>query len=381
MENLKKTIVLKVTKNCNLKCKYCYERKRKVPLLANKDIEPSKIINFINSHSKNCDFLFLLHGGEPLLIGKKEYENIIIELENAKKNNNIFGIAIQTNATLIDDDWISLFDKSIDYLGERQIGISIDGPKYLNDSMRVDNKNLGSFDVVDKSLDLLFKHNFNYGLSIVVGKHNYKNAKEIYDFLKNKKPLLVKFLPIYDIDDTGNLMEFSINPIVFSDFLIEIYDYWLSDYKSTIILEPFISILSNLSQSFTNWCEYSSAKCDNFLVIENNGLIGACDNWENKNQYFNNKPIFDLTKEELSDIFTFKTDSYKIIDDRINVLTADCKKCNYFEYCRGGCMATRHFFYNSNKKLYVDYCIAKKRIIDNILISYKQLIKQRNNNL
>lgn len=373
MENIKKTIVLKLTKDCNLQCKYCYERNRNVPENNLRDIKPSKIIRILNQNSKNCDFLFLLHGGEPLLMGKEEFKEVIKELENAKSNNNVFELAIQTNGTLLYDEWIDLLDSASEFLGEREIGISIDRPEFINDSARVTKNNTGSFQKIIRNIDKLKKAKFLFGLLFVIGRHNLKYHNEINDFIQSIKPNFVRFLPCSDFDSNGQLKEFSISPFEFTIFLENIYDSWLADNRSEIILDPIASIISNLTDSNTNWCEYMYQKCNNFLIIETNCLIGACDNWQNNNIYLNEKPISELSEFELDDIFSFNNLNFKKIDDRVKNLMSDCESCSVFNNCRGGCVATRHFYKTEKESFYKEYCVAKKRIITKIENSLMQL--------
>lgn len=137
-------LVLKLTDQCNINCTYCYFYAGTASTLrANKQRDiANKLRAFVetanNSHvlREANTILLVLHGGEPLLVPPQ----IIGEFLRSLKESfaNIF-VSLQTNGTLINEEWIALFiEHSI------SVGLSLDGPPDINDKYRVGPKGEGT---------------------------------------------------------------------------------------------------------------------------------------------------------------------------------------------------------------------------------------------
>ena len=135
--------IIKVTSACNLSCTYCSEGLRQ---LENLNIETYK--RFVDGipkllrhvGHKNVDIIW--HGGEPLLIGK-QWITEAIEYTNEVLSDFEISYSIQTNATLIDEEWIQIF-KEFDF----SIGISLDGYKELHDQYRIAKNGQGTYETI-----------------------------------------------------------------------------------------------------------------------------------------------------------------------------------------------------------------------------------------
>jgi len=151
-------VILKVSERCNLACSYCYffERadqsfKQHPPrLLRSVARDAGKFI------AQGCAELGLqgvridLHGGEPLLIGKDAFSDICEILTDALSPGVEFELTVQTNATLIDDDWINIFARY-----QVKVGVSLDGAQALNDRFRVDRSGNSSYLATVAGINLL----------------------------------------------------------------------------------------------------------------------------------------------------------------------------------------------------------------------------------
>lgn len=150
-------IVLKLTERCNLACKYCYyfsqdyDATKQPAFIQPKVVE--ELPHFIN---RSVDALQLkrlnisLHGGEPLLLGKKKFDHLCNELRQLITPKVKCSISIQTNAVLIDDEWIEIFSRHNIY-----VGVSIDGDQRTHDTNRIYKNGSGSYKNVVKGIQLL----------------------------------------------------------------------------------------------------------------------------------------------------------------------------------------------------------------------------------
>ncbi|MBQ9214233.1 MAG: radical SAM protein, partial [Bacteroidales bacterium] len=147
--NLIKTIVIKSTLNCNMRCNYCYEFKRQSVNVHNQ-ISSEQIEALVIRVAKlfpESHILWMLHGGEPFINGIDYYDKFCKALTIANSQYNVdFKTAIQTNATLLNQKWIDKITEYGDLLSERILSISIDGPKEINDLARVTKNGTSTFE-------------------------------------------------------------------------------------------------------------------------------------------------------------------------------------------------------------------------------------------
>ena len=142
--------------DCNLHCDYCfYLKKSKLYPGSNIHKMSSNILERLISTYLNTEqqhYVFLWQGGEPLLMGLDFFKNAINLQQKYGKPGTLITNIIQTNGTLINDDWCKFFNEY-----KFLVGISIDGPKNLHDIYRK-NGDRGSHSTVIKSIRCLQKN-------------------------------------------------------------------------------------------------------------------------------------------------------------------------------------------------------------------------------
>jgi len=178
-------IVIQATSFCNLNCKYCYlsEETRKT-----KDKIPLALISTFFSKILSSKYLgdrlvVSWHSGEPLVLGSSYYESAIEIISQLKEQfcGPDFEILydIQTNGTLIDEDWCSFFKKYQDVV---TVGISCDGPDYMHDIYRRDWRKSGTFEKTRRGIELLIKDNIKFSLIAVISPYTLDYPDEFFDF-------------------------------------------------------------------------------------------------------------------------------------------------------------------------------------------------------
>lgn len=373
--NLAKTIVIKPTMNCNLRCEYCYEFIRNGTSY-HKDVMNIEQLNGVVKrtaelfpHSK---ILWMFHGGEPLLQGIDFFEkfaNCIREV-NEKYHVN-YKLALQTNATLLSDAYVNVLEKNTDLLSERIISISIDGPKEINDMTRHSVNGKSAYQEIFNAIERVRNSKLAFSTISVVAEHNVNRAEEIFKYMQSINSNLCKFVPCYNFDHQGNTELYGIRPMQFAKFMCEMFDLWMHNLpenkEKRIIIEPIASIICNLSDSLVTWCEYREEKCTNFTCIYPNGEMWLCDNFihESMKDRAYVKNIFEVSDNELKEILLTPTkvcDYEEFYDFSMN----DCKECDIYKYCKGGCIPTRYEMLKKSKELHNEYCEAKKTLINYI---------------
>lgn len=151
-------IILKVSERCNINCTYCYVFNMgnslaadSTPVISRENIvalrgffERSTIENEIGVIQ--VDF----HGGEPLMMKKERFNEMCEILRQGNYGSSQLQLALQTNGILIDEEWISLFERH-----QVHASISIDGPKHINDRHRLDKKGKSTYEATVNGLRLL----------------------------------------------------------------------------------------------------------------------------------------------------------------------------------------------------------------------------------
>lgn len=369
---IKKTIVLKSTMECNLRCKYCYEFRQNGENYSQITMDSNKIKIIINSFAElfpKSQILWLLHGGEPLLNGINYFEEFLDAIRKANENYDVdFKFAIQTNATLLNEQWINIIKNNMDILSDRMISISIDGNKDINNIARVNKNNSSSYEKVVQAIEKLKSSNIDFSTISVIARHNVNKAQEVYDFLKKINPSLARLIPCYNYDDNGELEMLGITPLEYSKFMCKIFDIWINDDsfkdEKRFIIDPIMTIVSKLTDVPVNWCEYRNGKCDNFISIYPDGEMWLCDDYDHshhKNEAFLGN-IFPLNNQVLTNAVNqpSKVCDY---DNFYRNMILECKKCDIYQYCCGGCIGRRAEIKNKSIKNFKEYCEAKKILI------------------
>ncbi len=177
------------------------------------------------------------HGGEPLMQKKHDFAESCEIFNHTLQSIAKVKYTMQTNAMLLNEEWLALLNKY-----DVSLGISIDGTKEDHDKARVDHKGRGSYDRVAKKIALLrnstYAQSLNFGLLCVINPDNC--AKTIYrHFVDDLKATHIDFLlPLYNHNHT---LPHSVS--AYTDFLSVIFDEWVKDDNPDIHIRCFNSTL------------------------------------------------------------------------------------------------------------------------------------------
>ena len=228
------TFIIKVTSGCNLSCKYCYDNSRQVHSSTQRMSESvlNRVISQLIFHSPD-KAEFIWHGGEPLLAGMDFFESIV-ELQRgyAQPNQKVLN-RVQSNGLLIDENWLEFFKEN-----GFKVGLSLDGPQEIHDQNRITLNGGGSFSLVKRAIDLLQKHDINFGVLAVLTKHGVDSAGAFYSFMKEMELYNFEFNDLID-----GSSEIAITPDEFVSFATHLFDLWMEDNDPSLqirFLENFL---------------------------------------------------------------------------------------------------------------------------------------------
>ncbi|MFK7061317.1 radical SAM protein [Flavobacterium oreochromis] len=360
------TFVLKIVSRCNLNCSYCYMYNKGdttfelQPKLM--EIETIKdIAKKIDLHVKRHDIktIFIVyHGGEPMIAGKFFFidaNKIFNKYIDVKIN-----YAIQTNGTLIDKDWVSLFNNL-----EIKIGISIDGPKKYHDSFRVFHNKKGSYDVIMNK----FKKELNikdFGFLFVINPIIPVN--ELYSFIKkNKIGTLNLLLPDYHYDDLPHYLNHNIK---LSTWLTSFYKLWKNDKN-----RPVIDFFENIIKSFfdlSNGTQILGSCFNSVVCIETDGSIEVIDSLRTCQSGITRNNL-KVKNNAIDDIFELSI--YKQYYYSHTQVSKKCNECEYLKICGGGFLPHRYSKKNEFDNPSI-YCNDLFEFIKYIELDIKKEIKK-----
>jgi serine-type anaerobic sulfatase-maturating enzyme len=182
---------------CNLNCEYCFYLEKKAlfdpdeKYRMSDDVLSAFITNYITSQPTPV-VEFVWQGGEPTLLGVDFFRRVI-ELQKPFAGAKTITNSLQTNGTLLTDEWCA-FLKHHNFM----VGISIDGPEKIHDCYRHDSKGNGTFDKVTRGLRLLKKHEVDYNVLACVARETAKHPLDVYRFLKNDGIEFIQFSPVVE---------------------------------------------------------------------------------------------------------------------------------------------------------------------------------------
>ncbi|WP_337390622.1 anaerobic sulfatase-maturation protein [Segatella sp.] len=334
--------------HCNLACKYCYYlEKNKFYPTAQRHLMSDEMLEqftreYIEAQTMN-QVLFTWHGGEPLLRSIDFYRKAL-SLQQKYAGGRRIDNVIQTNGTLLTDEWCEFFAQN-----HWLVGISIDGPQPDHDHYRLTAAGKPSWKKVMQGIKLLKKHGVEWNAMAVVNAYNANHPLEFYRFFKENGCQFLQFTPIVERltrhedgrtlasladKDEISLSEASVAPEQWGYFLCAIFDEWVRKDVGKIFVEIFDCTLANWMGISPGICAYSK-ECGHAGVMEHNGDVYSCDHFvfpEYKLGNIRDHSLIDMLYGEQQQEFSRLKHSS---------LPRQCKECDMEFACHGECPKNR----------------------------------------
>jgi len=302
------------------------------------EVLESYIRQLIKAHSSS-QVTVAWQGGEPTLMGVDFYRRAIELQEKYRKPGMTFENTMQTNGTLLDDEWCRFF-KENNFL----IGISIDGPQELHDVYRVDKKGEGSFDRVMRGLRLLQKHGVEYNVLTTVNRVNANYPLQVYSFLRDEAGTdWIQFIPVVERINGGKrtlyqrgdtVSDRSVQPEQFGSFLSRIFDEWIRNDVGRIFVQTFEASARRWLGLPSGMCVFEET-CGTGLALEHNGDLYSCDHFVEPDYLLGN-----IMEKEINELASSEK-QYRFGQDKREALPQECLECEVLFACRGECPKNR----------------------------------------
>ena len=338
--------------SCNLACDYCYylekkhlyrgEGSEKVALSMGDDMLERFTRSYIESQSMPA-VLFTWHGGEPLMRPLSFYRRAV-ELQRRYAGGRVIDNCIQTNGTLLTDEWCRFF-KEHNWL----VGVSIDGPQEFHDEYRRSRFGHSSWRKVMQGIELLNRHGVEWNAMATVNDYNADYPLDFYHFFKEIGCRYIQFTPIVErivnhadgrnlasLADGGGgeLAPFSVSPEQWGEFTCTIFDEWVRNDVGEYFIQLFDATLANWVGEQPGVCSLAKT-CGQAPAMEYNGDVYSCDHFvfpEYKLGNIRDKSFVEMMTGERQQKFGMEKQS---------ALPGQCRECRYLFACNGECPRNR----------------------------------------
>jgi len=347
---------------CNLDCTYCYYL-HKQDLLGSSshfrisdEILETHIRQYIEGQGRS-EVVFSWQGGEPTLLGLDFFRKVVELEQKYKKPNQRIENDLQTNGTLLNDEW-GAFLKQHGFL----VGLSLDGPKPLHDRYRVAKGGKPTFDRVFAAAQMLHHHAVPFNVLCVVNRVNAKRPLDVYRFLKNEiRPRQIQFIPCVEpkvfqyvapqnwdpatlpIQDSpaahpgtpdSIVTDWSVDPDDWGYFLCKVWDDWVRRDIGKVFVNLFETAVAQWKGMDAQLCIYHEF-CGKGVALEHDGNLYSCDHYVYPEYKLGN--ILETSSSRL----VFSDQQQKFGFAKFNSLPRQCTECDFLFACNGECPKNR----------------------------------------
>ncbi len=371
---------------CNLDCKYCFylEKEKLYPGTAGAGFRMTDetleryIQQYIEGQS-GPEISFAWQGGEPTMMGVAFFRRVVeLQTQYCPPGRRITN-ALQTNGTLLDDEWCH-------FLAEHKflVGLSIDGPREMHDHYRVDKGGRPTFDKVMRGLELLKKHGVEFNTLTVVNRVNSQHPLEVYRFLREIGSGFMQFIPLVEragdedflagppdlerAEPRSPVTGWSVESRTYGEFLSVMFDEWVRRDVGTVFVQMFEVQLAIWMGMPSSLCVFAET-CGNAVAMEHNGDLYSCDHFVYPEHKLGN--IADVSLAEM----LASPRQRKFGTDKQEALPRYCRECEVRFACNGECPKHR-FIRTPDGEPGLNYLCAGYKHFFNYIDPYMRTLAQ-----
>lgn len=350
-------VILKTVERCNINCSYCYyfhggdnsfeSRPPTIPDEIADSVGNFLVKGALDLGVRNVQVVF--HGGEPLMQSKRRFDRLCTNIRSSFSATDVSLVfSVQTNGTLVDNEWCELFDKH-----QISVGISLDGPREINDIYRVDHKGRSTYAATAQGIQCLMDyeaaHNVSFGLgALTVINANY-DYKAIYKHLTEELGFkrIGFLLPDCSHD---SFPEMGASAARFGQILEDIFDAWadnpiaeitnisrtLNFFKKNAMSGKPVPASSGNEAAKAN--EISTLG-NQIIVIHSDGMLSVDDSLIPASAWRNQLAGANIATTSLRE--WLRSPFYSTLHHHIRNVPTACHDCSWQRVCHGGDMENR----------------------------------------
>lgn len=326
---------------CNLDCEYCFFLSKEAMYPGDRfrmsdDVLDAYIRQLLEAHL-TPEVTVAWQGGEPTLMGVGFFKRALELVQLHRRPGQVVHHTIQTNGTLLDDEWCELFAR------ERfLVGISVDGPREVHDRYRHDKRGGPTFEKVMHGVDLLRRHGVDWNVLCTVNAANQDLPVEVYRFLRDEiDARYLQFIPIVELLDDADpasgssaVTDRSVDPAAWGRFLNGIFDEWVTRDVGTVFVSQFDAALASWMGLDPGPCIFRET-CGDALALGHNGDVHSCDHFVDPAHLLGN-----ITTTHLVELVASPAQRAFGAAKR-DGLPRQCRECDVRFACHGECPKNR----------------------------------------
>ncbi len=315
------TLILEPVPGCNLRCRYCYSDCTGSGTMTRQTLRTAleKTVRYAADQGFR-EIHLLWHGGEPLLAGLDFFRTALEILAGLTPDLSCRHY-LQTNGLLLDDDFCDFFR---DY--EFQLGLSLDGPQDLHDSMRLGPDGRGSHGAVLEKVRLLARHGMAPGFNAVITRGSLGREQEIYRYFQGLGRGF-RVNPVTPGLSPENSIEYLLQPGEYGRFLCRLFDAWVGAARQRVRVSPLDLYLRALAGGGTYECQQRETCVGSCLGVKPSGDAVLCNRFETH-------LLGNILDREIGELLAAPI--CEALRRRAGMLSA-CHPCRYWSICHGGC--------------------------------------------
>ena len=346
---------------CNLDCEYCFflSKDQLYPgsgFRMEPHVHDAYISQLLAAHDDADEVVVAFQGGEPTLMGLDFFRRTLELEEKYRRPGQRILNTMQTNATLLDDEWAA-------FLCEHGflVGVSIDGPREMHDAYRVDKGGKPTFDRVVRGIDVLRRHAVDWNALTTVNAANGDHGRAVYTFLRDElgaqyiqfipvvERVTAELLPLAEIGwgrrpgerplyrQQGDLVTHrTVGADQYGQFLVEVFEEWARHDVGDVFVQEFDTALAHwLGMDQAGMCVHART-CGSALALEHNGDVYSCDHFVEDDYLLGNiaegRTLLELATSGQQTAFG---------NAKLDTLPEYCRRCDVRFACNGGCPKDR----------------------------------------
>ncbi len=346
---------------CNLDCEYCYFLS-KDQLYPGSDFRMSPAVHetyvrqLLEAQVGADEVVVAFQGGEPTMMGLDFFRRTLELEERFRQPGQAVLNTLQTNGTLLDDEW-GAFLREHGFL----VGLSVDGPRPMHDAFRVDKGGKPTFDRVMRGLDVLERHGVDWNVLTTVNAANGDHGREVYTFLRDDLGArFVQLIPVVE-RATADLLPLaeagwgrrrgerplyrqqgalvthrSVGAEQYGRFLVDVFEEWVRHDVGDVFVQEFDTALGHwMGLEGAGMCVHERT-CGTAVALEHNGDLYSCDHYVEEDYLLGNiaagRPLLDLLVSPQQTAFG---------KAKLDTLPEYCRSCDVRFACNGGCPKDR----------------------------------------
>ena len=369
-------IILKLTTECNLNCSYCSEGD-KIHEVMREELY-FKLIDDVPAlctdvGDNKIDILF--HGGEPMLYGREKIKRMV---NYAREKLSEFEIRflIQTNGTLINNEWIEFFiEEGI------SPGISLDGYPEIHDKFRRDKSGKTTAEIIISNMKKMHKAGLQFGTLMVMNSVDDIDVEKLFNFICDND-INIKIHPMIPCGRAEGRKDSLEIYNGYIEVMMKLLELALKNNMKNCI-QPIDELLDAIiGLSPLSECSFNGSCGKKFICLYPDGEVGFCGRAGKKRELL----YGNIMDSSLLDLY-YSASAQRLRDRQKYLREHDCMNCLEWELCHGGCAFEALNAFGTLEAKYIN-CKGRKKFLQDLRTRgvvflkealVREKIKHRNN--